>query len=290
MTPSHEPPTSSPEAAPRGRPSWSGLLRLSLVALPVKAYAVVRSAAPSRFHFLHAGCGQRVQYHKHCPSHGPVAADAIVRGYEHAPDRFVVVEPEELDRLRPAADKALVLDRFVAVASIDPSFYAGRSLALLPDGPAAGHPYAVLVAALHEAGQGGLAQVVWSGQRHLVLVRPCGRVLVLDELHYPARVRAVAEWEASMAASAATTAERELAGQLLALAGGPLDWSRYQDTSAADLATLIAAKVAEQPPPADAEPAVVLPLLEALKKSVAAAKGRATNPTPRRPRQRRQTA
>ena len=53
-----------------------------------------------------------------------------------------------------------------------------------------------------------------------------------------------------MAASAATTAERELAGQLLALAGGPLDWSRYQDTSATDLATLIAAKVAEQPPPA----------------------------------------
>jgi len=163
-------------------------------------------------------------------------------------------------------------------------------LALIPDGPAAQHPYTVLVAALHEAGQGGLAQVVWSGQRHLVLVRPCGRVLVLDELHYPARVRAVAEWEASMAASAATTAERELAGQLLALASGPLDWSRYQDTSAADLATLIAAKVAEQPPPADAEPAVVLPLLEALKKSVAAAKGRATNPTPRKPRQRRQTA
>jgi len=56
------------------------------------------------------------------------------------------------------------------------------------------------------------------------------------------------------------------------------------------LAALIAAKVAEQPPPADAEPAVVLPLLEALKKSVAAAKGRATNPTPRKPRQRRQTA
>jgi DNA end-binding protein Ku len=257
------------------------------VALPVKAYPVVRSAAPSRFHLLHAGCGQRVQYHKHCPSHGPVAADTIVRGYEHAPEQFVVVEPEELDRLRPAADKALVLDRFVAVAGIDPSFYAGRSLALVPDGPAAAHPYAVLVAALHEAGQGGLAQVVWSGQRHLVLVRPCGRVLVLDELHYPARVRAVAEWEAGLAASAATAAERALAGQLLALAAGPLDWGRYQDTSAADLATLIEAKVAEQPPPADAEPAAVLPLLEALKKSVAAARGRAT---PRKPRNGRATA
>src|SRR6266850_81415 len=276
-------PAPSPEAAPRGRPSWSGLLRLSLVALPVKAYPVDRSAAPSRFHFLHAGCGQRVQYHKHCPRHGPVAADAIVRGYEHAPEQFVVVEPEELDRLRPAADKALVLDRFVPVTGIDPSFYAGRSLALIPDGPAAQHPYAVLVASMHEAGQGGLAQVVWSGQRHLVLVRPCGRVLVLDELHYPTRVRAVAEWEAGLAGVAVPAAERELAGQLVALAAGPLDWGRYQDTSAADLATLIEAKVAEQPPPADAEPAAVLPLLEALKKSVAAARGRPT-PAPRKPR------
>src|SRR4029077_189124 len=223
-------PASVPDVAPRGRPSWSGLLRLSLVALPVKAYPVVRSAAPSRFHFLHAGCGQRVQYHKHCPRHGPVAADAIVRGYEHAPDQFVVVEPEELDRLRPAVDKALVLDRFVPVMSIDPSFYAGRSLTLVPDGPAAQHPYAVLVAAMHAAGQGGLAQVVWSGHRHLVLVRPCGRVLVLDELHYPARVRAVTEWDAGLAASPAAAAERELAGQLLALAAGALDWGRYQDT------------------------------------------------------------
>jgi DNA end-binding protein Ku len=284
------PETSTSESAPRGRHSWSGLLRLSLVALPVKAYPVVRSAAPSHFHFLHADCGQRLQYHKHCPHHGAVEAHAIVRGYEHAPNRFVVVEPEELDRLRPAADKALVLDRFVAVTSIDPSYYAGRSLVLLPDGPAAEHPYAVLVAALHEAAQGGLAQVVWSGQRHLVLVRPCGRLLVLDELHYPARVRLAAAWEAGLAESTATAAERALAGQLLALAKGPLDWSRYQDTTAAELAQLIAAKVAKLPPPADTEPAAVLPLLEALKKSVAAARSRPTQSPPRKPRPGKATA
>jgi DNA end-binding protein Ku len=282
----------SPEAAAAhpGRHSWSGLLRLSLVALPVKAYPVVRSAAPSRFHFLHADCGQRLLYHKHCPRHGEVEADAIVRGYEHAPNRYVVVEPEELDRLRPAADKALVLDRFVAVASIDPSYYAGRSLVLLPDGQAAQHPYTVLVAALHQAGQGGLAQVVWSGLRHLVLVRPCGRLLVLDELHYPARVRLPAAWETGLAETTATAAERALAGQLVALASGPLDWSRYQDTSAAELAQLIAAKVAKLPPPADTEPAAVLPLLEALKKSVAAARSHTTAPTPRKPRPGKATA
>jgi DNA end-binding protein Ku len=218
-----------------------------------------------------------------------VTADAIVRGYEHAPNHFVIVEPDELDRLRPAADKALVVDRFVAVTSIDPSFYAGRSLVLFPDGTAAEHPYAVLVAALHEAGQAGLAQVVWSGLRHLVLVRPCGRLLVLDELHYPARVRVASAWETALAESNTTAAERALAGQLVTLASGPLDWSRYQDTSAAELAKLIAAKVAEQPPRPEAEPAAVLPLMEALKKSVAAMQGR-TPPPPRKPRPGRATA
>ena len=66
---------------------------------------------------------------------------AIVRGYQYAPDQYVIVEPEELDQLRPAKDKALVLEQFVAVQDVDPVFFAGRSLFLLPDGVAARHPY-----------------------------------------------------------------------------------------------------------------------------------------------------
>src|SRR5262249_38520200 len=77
--------------APHGRPSWSGLLRLSLVSVPVKAYAAVQSSSPSAFHLLHAHCGQRIRYAKHCPQHGVVDIDALVRGYEYATDQYVVV-------------------------------------------------------------------------------------------------------------------------------------------------------------------------------------------------------
>src|SRR5262249_3797153 len=81
-------PTSAPSAprAPRGRPSWSGLLRLSLVALPVKAYPAVASKTVSHFHLLHADCGQRLQYQKRCPKHGPIRSDEIVKGYPYARD------------------------------------------------------------------------------------------------------------------------------------------------------------------------------------------------------------
>jgi DNA end-binding protein Ku len=278
-------------AAPRGRPSWSGLLRISLVAVPVRAYAAVSSTSASHFHFLHADCGQRIAYHKHCPRHGTVPADAIVRGYEHAPDQYVVVEPQELEKLRPARDKALVLEQCLSLQDVDPTFFAGRSLYLLPDGTAAQHPYTVLVEALQQAGKGALGRVVLSSQRQLVLVRPCGRLLVLEVLHYPAQVRAAAAWEADLPPSAATDAERELAGQLIALASGPVDWARYRDSNAEELAALIQAQIARQPAAALAEEPVLLPLLQALQQSVAAARDGTAVPSARsrKPRARRKT-
>jgi DNA end-binding protein Ku len=228
---------------------------------------------------LHAGCGQRIQYRKHCSRHGTVEGDAIVRGYPYAPDQHVVVESEELEQLRPARDKALVLEQFLPVAAVDPTFFAGRSLHLVPDGLAAQHPYGVLVAALRQAGKGALGQVVLSTQRQLVLVRPAGRLLVLDVLHYPAQVRAIASWEHDVPACAATAAELELAAKLIALGSTAVDWTRYRDTSTEELAALIEAKVAQQPPAASEEPVAVLHLLDALKQSVAAARNaKATEP------------
>jgi DNA end-binding protein Ku len=262
---------SAPAPAPRGRPSWSGLLRISLVSVPVKAYPAVSSATASPFHFLHADCGQRIRYQKHCRQHGAVPAEAIVRGYEYAPDHYLIMEAEELEQLRPARDKALVLEQFVPCGEIDPSFYAGRSLYLLPDGVAAQHPYGVLAEAMQQAGQGALGRVVLSSQRQLVVVRPCGRLLVLDVLHDPAQVRSHAGYAAELASSAATEAERTLARQLLALASAPLDWARYPDRSAEELAALVQAKIAQQPLAAPVEEPVVLNLLEALKQSVAQA-------------------
>jgi non-homologous end joining protein Ku len=73
-------------------------------------------------------------------------------------------------------------------------------------------------------------------------------------------------------AAKATPGEQELAVQLIALSSGPLDWARYRDTSAEELAALLQAKIAEQPPAAPAEePVAMLQLLDALKQSVAAA-------------------
>ena len=121
-------PLVQPAAALAGRPSWSGLLQLSLVNIPLKAYAAVRTRDVPTAHLLHADCGQRLRYAKNCPRHGPVDAAAVVRGYEYGPGQHLVVEPDELDHLRPAQDRALRLERFFEPGQLDPVLYAGRSL------------------------------------------------------------------------------------------------------------------------------------------------------------------
>ena len=202
------------------------------------------------------------------------------------------------DRARAAAGRCRVSvlpgpgDRAgTPLGEVDPALFAGRSLYLLPDGAAAQHPYGVLAEAFGQAGRAALGRVVLSSQRPLVLVRPCGRLLALDVLHDPAQVRAAAAWEADVPAGAATDAERALAGQLIALAGGPVNWARYHDPSALELRALIQAKIAQQPAPAPAAEPVVLHLLDALRQSVAAARdgsGAAAAPA-RKPRARSKT-
>ena len=98
-------------------------------------------------------------------------------------------------------------------------------------------------------------------------------------LHYPAQVRTASAGEADLPAPQPSTAELDLACQLIALAGGPLDWSRYRDTSADELAALVEAKIAAQPPLTSPDEPTIVHLLESLKRSVADAKRAEANGT-----------
>ena len=165
-------PLDPPFPTPSGRPSWSGLLQLNLVGIPLKAYPAVRQREAPAFHQLHAGCGQRIRCPKHCPVHGPVDSAALVRAYEYGPGQHVILEADEVDQLRPAQDRALRLEHFLSPADCDPLFYAGRSLYLLPDGPAAVHGYLVLHAVLVQRDRWALGRSCWEANGKS---RWCGR-------------------------------------------------------------------------------------------------------------------
>jgi DNA end-binding protein Ku len=243
-------------------------LQLSLVTIPLKAYAAVRTRDVPTAHLLHADCGQRLRYAKHCPRHGPVDAAAVVRGYEYGPGQHLVVEPDELDHLRPAQDRALRLERFFEPGQLDPVRYAGRSLYLVADGRAAEPAYQVLHAAMVQRGRWAVGRMVLGSQRQVVLVCPTGAGLVLHVLYYPEQLRACPQNPAPP--PPATSAELHLAGLLIDAASGGVDWPGYRDESAQELRTLLEAKLHGQVQVADPAP-LVLPLLQALQQSVAAA-------------------
>src|SRR6516165_58404 len=256
---------------PYGRPSWSGLLQFSLVGIPLKAYPAVRTRDVPTAHLLHADCGQRLRYAKHCPLHGPVDNATIVRGYEYGPSQHLVVEPDELDQLRPAQDKALRLERFLAPGQLDPLLFAGRSLYLVPDGPAAEPGYGVLRTALARRQRWALGRMVLGGHRQVVLVRPAGTTLVLHVLHYPEQVRVCPQTVWPLAKE--PTEELGLAGMLIEAADGKVDWTAYPDQAAQELKTLLEAKLAGQPVATPESPRPILSLLEALQQSVGAQSG-----------------
>src|SRR6516225_12360749 len=261
---------------PYGRPSWSGLLQFSLVGIPLKAYPAVRTRDVPTAHLLHADCGQRLRYAKHCPLHGPVDNATIVRGYEYGPSQHLVVEPDELDQLRPAQDKALRLERFLAPAQLDPLLFAGRSLYLVPDGPAAEPGYGVLRTALAQRQRCAIGRMVLGGHRQVVVVRPASTNLVLHVLHYPEQVRVCPQTVWPMAQEPAE--ELRLAGMLIEAAGGKVDWTAYADQATQELKTLIDAKLAGKAAAVSAPAPTILPLLEALKKSVGTQSGKVATP------------
>jgi DNA end-binding protein Ku len=270
----------TPDPTPLGRPSWSGLVQLSLVNIPVKAYAAVRTRDSTPCHFFHADCGQRIRYAKHCPVHGAVDPATIVRGVTCGPGQHVILEAAELDALRPVPDRALRLERFLAPAQLDPLLFSGRSLYLLPDGPAAGHAYAVLHQALVQCGRWAVGRVVLGGRRQVVMLRPAATVLVVQVLHFPAQVRACPP--AARPPLGGAAAELALAVQLIAAAAGDVDWTAYCDETAQERQALVDAK--RPASPAAAGEPVVLPLLAALEQSLAAAQPKVDCPRGRRTR------
>src|SRR5262245_5335711 len=103
------------------RSSWKGFLKLSLVSVPVKAFTATASGGGDvRLNQLHAECHSRINYKKTCPVHGEVSPDQIVSGYEHAKGQYVVIDTDELEKLRTADDKAINIDTFVAPDELDP--------------------------------------------------------------------------------------------------------------------------------------------------------------------------
>lgn len=258
------------------RHSWEGFLRLNLISVPVKAYSTgVGGRGRIGFHQIHAECGNRVRHKKTCPVHGEVPNDEIVPGYEYEKNQYVLVRPDEIERLRGEDEKAITIEVFVRPDAIDPVYYTGRSFYLAPDGKVGREPYAVIARVMAEQDRYAVAQVVFSGRRQLALVRPAHGLLVMTLLSFAEQVKKPSAFGLEAPEAGGSKKELNLAQTLVqSQADDEFDIDRYRDEYEADLSRLIEAKAKGKKlvgPRSREEPAVIN-FMDALTKSVSRAK------------------
>jgi DNA end-binding protein Ku len=257
------------------RAIWSGAISFGLVNVPVKLYSAT-SPKTVRFHQLSSKTGARIRQKRVDPSTDEeVPYEEIVKGYEITPERYVLIDPEELDALDPKATKTIDIEEFVDLNEIDPIYY-DHSYYLAPTAGGA-KAYRLLLDAMRESGKVGIGRVVLRSKQQLAALRPSNGVLMLttmlfgDEVLSPDRLDeldAVAEAEAS---------ERELkmAEQLIASLSAEFEPSRFRDEYRERVLKLIERKAAGEEiavQPQAEEPAAAPDLMAALEASLAAVK------------------
>jgi DNA end-binding protein Ku len=251
------------------RPTWKGFLKVSLVTIPVRVYPATESSATISFNQLHAECQTRIQQKKWCPHcEREITAAEVVKGYEFEKGRWVVVNDEDLAKVRTESTKIINLLQFASADAIDP-MYVDKAYYLAPEGPMAADAYAVMRDGMQ--GKAGIGKVAINNREYLVAIRPHKQGLVMYTLHHAAEIRTIDQIdELREVRGTVNPAEMKLARQVIESIEGDLNLADYTDEYQEGLRALIDAKVAgeEVAAPAEAAPPKVVDLMEALRKSL----------------------
>lgn len=163
------------------RPVWNGTISFGLVAIPVKLYHAVRKQGVS-FNQLDDRTMSRIRYKKVSALDGEeVPDDHIVKGYEVAKDRYVVVDPDELEPFMPAVTKTVDLEEFVDLEEIDPVFFDSAYYVAPGTNP---KPYVLLARAMEEAGKVAIGRFVMRNKQYTAALRAEDGRLIMSTLAY----------------------------------------------------------------------------------------------------------
>ncbi len=256
------------------RPIWSGAISFGLVSIPVKLYNAVSKKSVS-FNQLDERTGSRIKLKKVSALDGADVPDEhIVKAYELTKDRYIQVDPDELEPFMPAANKAIELEEFVDLDEIDP-IYFDSPYYLAPD--KVPKPYALLVRAMSASNKVGIARFVMRNKQYVAAIRAVDGLLVLNTMVYADEVVAPTAIDELGTLDSIEINDRELtmAEALVQSLSAEFVPDKYKDAYREQVLDLIGRKAAgeafEAPVAAAAAPQVV-DLMAALEASVKAAK------------------
>jgi len=259
------------------RAIWTGSISFGLLNVPVKLYSAV-SSRQIRFRELREKDGSRVRHRRVAEEDGEeVAYEEIVKGYEIAPDQYVVMTRDELEALDPKKTHAIEIEDFVDLDQIDPIYF--NQPYYIGPAPGAERAYALLAQAMGEQRKVAIARFVMRNKESLAAIRAAGDVLTLATMRFADEVVPVDQLEDVLGEPDSEPKKREveMAKALIDSLANDFDPESYKDEYRAELLKLIERKAsgedivsAETEEP---EPTKAPDLMAALEESLAAIKG-----------------
>jgi DNA end-binding protein Ku len=264
------------------RAIWSGSISFGLLNVPVKLYSAV-SKQTVRFRELREGDGSRVKHKRVAESDGKeVPYEKIVKGYEYAPDQYVVLTKDELSELEPPRSRAIEIQDFVDLDDIDPIYFE-QPYFLGPD-KGAERAYALLVQAMKEARKVAIARFVLRNKEHLAAIRPMEDLLTLTTMRFHDEVSSPGDLDGEVFEEAKPKKpekrELEMAKQLIESLTNDFEPGKYHDEYREELLDLLEQKAAGEEvvsaPSEEPKPTKAPDLMAALEESLQAVRGEET--------------
>ncbi|MGC2063800.1 MAG: Ku protein [Thermodesulfovibrionales bacterium] len=161
---------------------WSGTISFSLVAIPVHLVKAVDSGRIS-FRMLHNKDHSPLQRRMFCPKEEKIVPpDEIIRGYETAPDKYILITDEELASVSPERSRTIEIVEFIDMKEVDPVYF-DHPYYLVPS-KGGEKAYRLLAEVMRRTNKAGLAKFVLGEREYLVAVYSTGGTLALITLHY----------------------------------------------------------------------------------------------------------
>jgi DNA end-binding protein Ku len=251
------------------RSIWKGAISFGLVSIPIKLYSATEEKDVS-FNLLHKKDGVRIKQQRYCPEDDAVIEwNDVARGYEIGPDEYVIMEPEDFDKVPVDTTRTIEITDFVPDEQIDPIYYQ-KTYYLEPD-KVGGKPFSLLREVLKDSKLVALAKVTLRQKEQLCTLRVYNNLIALETMFYADEIRTTEELEAPDAKI--SEKELEMARSLVKMLEGDFEPEKYHDAYREALLELIEAKAEGQeikrPKPAVSK---ITDLMEALRASVESAK------------------
>ena len=266
------------------RAMWKGAIQFGLVTIPVKLYLATESSYQVRFHMLHEKDLSRIQMKTFCPVEDEVISRSdTVKGYEYAPDQYVVITDEDLEKVPLKTVRTIEIEQFTKAERDDTNTRFVKQAYYLEPDKIGRKAFYLLKSVLADEELTAICKVVIKDREALAALDPFADTMLLTTLHWPDEIRSTKELDLPDEDLDFKPAEKAMAKQLVSAMTGEFEPEKYNDEYRDALMKVIEAKIegheAVAPEPVE-EGGNLIDLMAALEASVKSAKAARSGEAP----------